>query len=77
MHIANTEKRFVLTHDSDFGTLAINEGLPCYGIIYLRLKNLKTSHMTAVLDRLLVVDQEIHEASLIVVEDTRLRIRSI
>jgi predicted nuclease of predicted toxin-antitoxin system len=67
----------VLTHDSDFGIPAINEGLPCYGIIYLRLKNLKIAHVTAVLDRLLVVDQEIHEASLIVVEDTRLRIRSI
>ena len=36
MEIACTEKRFIVTHDSDFGTLAINEGVICYGIIYMR-----------------------------------------
>ena len=32
LHIAFTEQRFVLTHDSDFGELAINEGKRCYGL---------------------------------------------
>jgi len=41
LDMAYADERFVLTHDSDFGTLAINEGAPCYGIIYIRLKNLK------------------------------------
>ncbi len=35
LEIAYREKRFVLTHDSDFGTLAINEGKRNYGISYL------------------------------------------
>jgi predicted nuclease of predicted toxin-antitoxin system len=33
LDIAFREHRFVLTHDSDFGTLAINEGRPFYGIL--------------------------------------------
>ncbi len=33
---AHREKRIVITHDSDFGTLAIAHGEPFIGIIYLR-----------------------------------------
>ena len=77
MEIANKGKRFILTHDTDFGTLAINEGVPCYGIIYMRLRNLKVSNVINILEKLLVVDKDIPEGSVIVVEDTRLRIRTI
>ncbi len=38
LNIAYQEHRFVLTHDSDFGTLAVNQGKSCCGILYLRLK---------------------------------------
>lgn len=48
--IAWEEKRFILTHDRDFGTLAIHERVPCYGIIYLRLKDLKAGNVIEVLD---------------------------
>ena len=77
MEIANKGKRFILTHDTDFGTLAINEGVPCYGIIYMRLRNLKVSNVINILEKLLVVDKDIPEGSVIVVGDTRLRIRTI
>ncbi len=77
MEIANKGKRFILTHDTDFGTLAINEGVPCYGIIYMRFRNLKVSNVINILDKLLMVDKDIPEGSVIVVEDTRLRIRTI
>ena len=77
MEIANKEKRFILTHDTDFGTLAINEGVPCYGIIYMRLRNLKVSNVINILEKLLMVDKDIPEGSVIVVGDTRLRIRTI
>jgi len=77
MKIAYTEKRFIMTHDADFGTLAINEGVPCYGIIYMRFKNLKLANMINVLEKLFVLDKDITEGVLIVVEDTRLRIRTI
>jgi predicted nuclease of predicted toxin-antitoxin system len=33
---AYARRRFVLTHDSDFGTLAVHRGEPFTGIIYLR-----------------------------------------
>lgn len=42
------EKQFIITHDVDFGTLAINEGVSFYGIIYLRLKNVKVSNVITV-----------------------------
>jgi predicted nuclease of predicted toxin-antitoxin system len=36
---AHARHRFVLTHDSDFGTLAIHTGLAFTGVIYLRPGN--------------------------------------
>ena len=33
---AFSEKRIIVTHDSDFGTLAVLGGEPVLGIIYLR-----------------------------------------
>ena len=33
---AHAMARFVLTHDSDFGTLAVHRGEPITGILYLR-----------------------------------------
>lgn len=36
LRLATTELRIVLTHDSDFGRLAIADGEPFVGIIYLR-----------------------------------------
>lgn len=35
LQIAYQEERFVLTHDADFGALAMYQGNPCYGIFYL------------------------------------------
>ena len=77
LDMAYADERFVLTHDSDFGTLAINEGAPCYGIIYIRLKNLKVENVCGVLERLLKVDIEIAKGSIIVVEDARVRVRPV
>lgn len=77
LEMAYADERFVLTHDSDFGTLAINDGAPCYGIVYIRLKNLKVENVCSVLEKLLKVDLEITKGSIVVVEDTRVRIRSV
>ena len=77
LDMAYADERFVLTHDSDFGTLAINEGAPCYVIIYIRLKNLKVENVCGVLERLLKVDIEIAKGSIIVVEDARVRVRPV
>ncbi len=77
MNIAYQEDRFVLTHDSDFGTLAINQGKPCYGILYLRLKNLKPANVSQVCAGLFQKDLEINPHSIWVIEETRIRIRRL
>jgi predicted nuclease of predicted toxin-antitoxin system len=75
--IALEERRFILTHDSDFGTLAINEGVPCYGIIYLRLKDLRVDNVKGVLNKFLKIGKEIGEGSIVILKDKQVRIRPI
>jgi len=72
---AYQDQRFVLTYDSDFGTLAIHLGQSYYGVIYLRLRILRPDYVNGVIAKLLICDQEITSGSLVVVEDTRIRIR--
>ncbi|QTA91258.1 DUF5615 family PIN-like protein [Desulfonema magnum] len=72
---AYSESRFILTHDSEFGTLAINEGKKCYGIIYLRLRNSKVPNVIRALGNLLSLETEFQAGSLIVVDNARIRIR--
>jgi predicted nuclease of predicted toxin-antitoxin system len=69
------DNRFILTHDSDFGNLAVKEGKSYYGIIYLRLKIPKVSNVIRVIEKLLSVDIELCPGNLIVVDDSRIRIR--
>lgn len=66
MERALSEERFVLTHDRDFGYLAINRGQPCHGIVYL---------LMALLERLLDLDRELEPGDLIVVDRNRVQIR--
>ena len=70
-------KRFVLTHDSDFGTLIINEGKSFYGIIYLRLKSPKTPNVIDVLDRLFFLDIEVATKQILVISEEKIRIRKV
>lgn len=41
--------RLVLTYDSDFGTLAIRDGEPCLGIVFVRPGNLSADEVTGML----------------------------
>jgi predicted nuclease of predicted toxin-antitoxin system len=75
MEQAYLAQRFILTHDSDFGKLAIYEGQKYHGIVYLRLKNVKLNHVINVLKELLALEFEALSKTLIVVEDARIRIR--
>ena len=75
LEIAYQEQRFVLTHDSDFGTLAINEGKRNYGIIYLRLRNLNPRNVIRVYEQLLCLDVSVSPGTILVVEEARARIR--
>lgn len=73
--IAYQDRRFLLTHDSDFGTLAINEGKPCYGILYLRLKNLQSKNVVRICKQVFHRDIDVYPGTIMVIEETRVRIR--
>ena len=75
LDIAFRDHRFILTHDSDFGTLAVNKGKPYYGILYLRLKNLKSTNVIRVCDHVFRKDLDVSSGAILVIEETRIRIR--
>ena len=77
LHLAYSESRFVLTHDSDFGELAMNKGRLCYGILYLRLNNLKPIHVVNICRRLFEKDFEIVPGTILVIGESRIRMRVI
>jgi predicted nuclease of predicted toxin-antitoxin system len=76
LDIAFREKRFILSHDSDFGTLAINEGKRFFGILYLRLNDLKPENVVRVCTKLFGQDVDIFPGAIVVIEETRIRMRS-
>ncbi|NOT29481.1 MAG: DUF5615 family PIN-like protein [Planctomycetes bacterium] len=47
---AVAEKRVVVTHDRDFGTLAIRAGEPFFGIVYLRPGDISPARVLAMLE---------------------------
>ena len=47
---ALSERRVAVTHDRDFGTLAIRGGEPFIGIVYLRPGNVSPAHVLAMLN---------------------------
>jgi len=75
MEIAYKENRWVLTHDSDFGSLAIHEGKPYWGIIFFRVKNMQSQNVVRVCNQLLLRDIDFVSGTLMVVEEARIRIR--
>jgi len=77
MTFAWKEERFILTHDSDFRTMAINEGVPCYGIIYLRAKDLRVEKVKEVLDEFLKIEKEMTRGTIIILKEKLVRIRPI
>lgn len=75
LNLAYQEDRFVLTHDADFGALAVHQGKPCYGILYLRLKTIHPANIIRVWSELMQKELEIVPRSIWVIEETRVRIR--
>lgn len=56
IRLAYAAKRVILTHDSDFGMLAIRDGEPYFGIVHLRPGHVPPVHTIAGLRRLLDED---------------------
>lgn len=77
LQIAYQEDRFVLTHDADFGALAMHQENDCYGVLYLRLHNVRPVVIIQVLMGLIQKDAEIMPFTIWVIEEKRVRIRHI
>jgi len=75
LNIAYQQQRFILTHDSDFGTLAINQKKPCYGILYMRLKNLQSRNVIRTFFKVLQMDADVFPGTICVIEEHRIRLR--
>lgn len=70
-----SEKCFVVSRDGDFGELVVRQGRPFYGIIYLRSKSPLSDNLIKNMSKLIELDPEVHEQSLIIVGDQKIRIR--
>ena len=75
LETAYQENRWVLTHDSDFGSLAIHEDKPYWGVVFLRPRDLKPDNVVRVCNRLLQQDVDVSQPTMVVVEEARIRIR--
>lgn len=73
------EERFIITHDSDFGTLAIAQGLSYSGIIYLRPGHKKGQNSIETIKTLFKQRIEVKDKMIIVAvknnEQIKIRIR--
>ena len=74
---AAKSRRFIISHDRDFGKLAINLHEPCYGVIYLRLRDQRFSHVVRVMQEFLDRNLGLHANTLIVIRESQARIRRI
>lgn len=56
---AAAERRLIVSHDADFGTLAILQGEPVVGIIYLRPGHIDSQFTISTLSSLLALDPDL------------------
>ncbi|MEQ8191925.1 MAG: DUF5615 family PIN-like protein [Candidatus Eremiobacterota bacterium] len=75
------ERRVIITHDSDFGTITIANSEPFIGIIYLRPGHINPEFTKTVLLELFSRDIEVNPPFIIVAERTgeqiKIRIRNL
>ena len=74
---AHARHRFVLTHDSDFGTLAIHQKQPITGIIHLRPGGRPAAEVIADLQTLIEMQVDWTPPLIAVYQSGHLRIRRL
>jgi predicted nuclease of predicted toxin-antitoxin system len=75
LRLAYTQQRVILTHDSDFGTLAILRGEPIIGIVYLRPGHINPRFTFVTLMELLDRDFDLTSPFIITAEHRGGRVR--
>jgi predicted nuclease of predicted toxin-antitoxin system len=68
LRLAVSEQRVVVTHDPDFGTLAILGGEPVVGIVYLRPGHIRPEFTIESVQTLLKSDPDLDEPFIVVVQ---------
>jgi predicted nuclease of predicted toxin-antitoxin system len=71
---AYSAKRVILTHDADFGLLAVRRKVPFTGVIFLRPGHIRTSFSLEALDTLRSAAVDVEPPFLIVLERKQNRI---
>ena len=78
---AVADGRVIVTHDSDFGTLAIRRGQPVFGILYLRPGHLRPPETVALIDCVLSQTIDVHPPFIVVAQrsgdDVTIRVRDL
>jgi predicted nuclease of predicted toxin-antitoxin system len=81
LQIAVAQHRVVVTHDSDFGTLAIRGGQPVFGIVYLRPGHMRPAETIALVQTVLSQIVDVTPPFIMVAEqrddDVTIRIREL
>jgi len=81
LHTALETNRIVLTHDSDFGSLAIAAGQPILGIVFLRPGHIQAGFTIRTLDAIFEANPELTPPFLVVAirsrDKVRIRTRSL
>jgi predicted nuclease of predicted toxin-antitoxin system len=75
LRIAVAQNRIVVTHDSDFGTLAIHQREPLVGILYLRPAHVDPQFTISTIDAVLQADRDLVPPFLLVAKRTENRVR--
>jgi predicted nuclease of predicted toxin-antitoxin system len=74
---AFADGRVVLSHDTDFGLLAVATGEPCVGIILIRPGDLLPEEVEELVLAFLSADLELKPPFIVVLEPGRVRVRSL
>lgn len=74
---AYEQGRVVITHDSDFGRLAVLSDKPLIGILYLRPAEIQTSKTIEKLSNFLTTSLELQPPFIAVIQDKKVRIRNL
>jgi predicted nuclease of predicted toxin-antitoxin system len=72
-----SEERFVIPHDADFGRLIVNRNELFFGVIYLRLKDLRTENVIRVLKDVIKLKLDVETGTIVVIGEKKVRIRKI
>jgi predicted nuclease of predicted toxin-antitoxin system len=68
MNAAWERSRVIVTHDSDFGTLAIGQSRPFLGLIYLRPGHIRAAETIATWQAVAELNLDLHPPFIMVVE---------